>query len=90
MDFKASKKTLKVTVGEQVYQLACLSIAEHEQLENGLKGIEPGKAMHYYADLMEKHGLPKDVFFSEFDSDSALELVTLWLSPKKKSQQTAS
>ena len=90
MDFKASKKKLKVTVGEQVYELACLSIAEHEQLENGLKGIEPGKAMHFYAELMQEHGLPKDVFFSEFDSESALELVTLWLSPKKKSQQTAS
>jgi hypothetical protein len=84
MDFKASKKKLKVSVGEQVYELACLSILEHEQLEEGLKGIEPGKAMQFYAEVMAKHGLPKEVFFSEFDSESALDLITLWLSPKKK------
>jgi hypothetical protein len=89
MEFKASKKKLKVTIEGQAYEMACPSVLESEELNESLKSADPGKAYHIYADMFEKLGLPRAVMLS-MDADDFLDFVTFVLSPKKKRSLTES
>ena len=89
MEFKSSKKKLKVTIDGQVYEMACPSVAQQEELNESLVGVSSGNVYRTYAAFFEKLGLPKDVSL-KMDSDDFLDFINFVLSPKKKTSPTES
>lgn len=87
MEFKVQKKSIKVTVGEQSYDLSLPSVAQSKKIKKDLEEVEAGGAVEVMADYVASLGLPKEVVDS-LDYDTFLELYSFIHNPKKNSTST--
>lgn len=85
MEFVAKKKTLKVTLDGQSYEMRCPTIGERQAFTDKLKDCKPEEAVQIYANWFSELGLPKEVLFG-FDADDFFDFLEFVTNPKKKSQ----
>jgi hypothetical protein len=87
MEFKAKKKTMKVTVLDGTsYDVAVPSVGQIETLNDKLQAAGDAKAIGVYREFFAELGLP-DAASKSFDYDDFLDFVKFVMSPKKEKPQ---
>lgn len=83
MEFVAKKKTLKVSIDGESYEMKCPTIGDRESFTEKLKNAKPEEVVQMYADWYESLGLPKEALY-KFDADDFFEFIDFVTNPKKK------
>lgn len=84
MEFIAKKRTLKITIDENTYQMGVPSIGDQEALDEKLATAPPRDAIKIYMDFYQSKGLPADALRS-LDVDEFVAMTNFVFNPKKNS-----
>lgn len=83
MEFVAKKKTLKVNIDGESYEMKCPTIGDREAFTEQLKSAKPEEVVGLYADWYQSLGLPREALY-KFDADDFFDFIEFVTNPKKK------
>lgn len=83
MEFKVEKKSIRVKIGDQAYEVKVPSVMQQKSLQAKLADGGQEKSIDIMTDHLIALGLPAEVI-NELDVDSFLELYEFIHMPKKK------
>jgi len=83
MDFTAKRKTLKISIESEVFEIKAPSLKDLDQLQKDLKGKEADEVTDVYLSWFEGLGLSKEACLG-LDGDDFIELAKFLQTPSKK------
>lgn len=83
MEFKVEKKSIRVSIGEQKYDVRVPSVLEQKEVQRKIKEAGNEGSIDVMANHLADLGLPADVV-SSLDVDTFLDLYEFIHMPKKK------
>lgn len=83
MEFKVEKKSIRLIIDEQTYEMKVPSVMQHMKIRKDIAAASPEDSIQIMADYLISLGLPKEVVES-LDNDTFLDLYTFAHSSKKK------
>ena len=85
-EFVSKTKKMRVTIDGSSYEMRCPSIAEAEELNESLKGLEGAEVTKAYLAFFGKLGLKQEVIL-QMDQDDFIEFIKFVLNPNYKGSQ---
>lgn len=87
MEFKVESKKIKVTMGDNAYEMKVPSVLKMRECQEKLSQAEPTKVLDVIVDYLKDLGLPQEVIM-ELDYDTFLDLYGFVNGAKKNSPAT--
>ena len=82
MEFKVEKKSIRLTIGDQSFEMKVPSVMQHMDVREKITSAKPEDSIKIMAEYLVGLGLPKDIVDS-LDYDTFLDLYTFVHSSKK-------
>lgn len=85
-EFVSKKKTVRITVDGQAFEMKCPSIQDSESLTDELSKCDSSLVFEVYQNNFEKWGLPKSVC-KQMDREDFVDLIKFIFNPKESGPQ---
>ena len=83
MEFKVEKKSIRVVVGDQKYEIKVQSVQKQKEIQKKLADAGESSSLEIMSEHLVNIGLPLEVV-NDLDADTFLDLYEFIHMPKKK------